>query len=349
MPPPLVLINAVGLTPRLLPHAPRLAKLAAGGMGVVAPGGVAGRHLYGPGDAADRQDTPSSSRRRRQRLAVPGHPWKSASGSSRTGSSRPNRCTSPRGDGRRARGRDCFQHGQAVLVVQPGGGGRPERHPEAVVRGRRRTRRSACDRHARPAFADDRLEAELGPFPFPVVLGADGRAGVYRVDGPGRPPPRCSARPIRPDARRTCPTSTTSPSAAARPAATCRSWSANWTPPVPRCSTPPKSAGARVWVVSEYGHCDVTTRGPPRTGFSAEVGLSQRYGRVRSARDLTPFNSRAFAVCDHQLAHIYVVRPRRPAASSRRSLRPAEVGVSRVMAKVSRTRRAWAGSLARSG
>src|SRR5260221_14098842 len=29
--PPLVLINAVGLTPRLLPHAPRLAKLAASG------------------------------------------------------------------------------------------------------------------------------------------------------------------------------------------------------------------------------------------------------------------------------------------------------------------------------
>src|SRR5918911_2627858 len=29
--PPLVLINAVGLTPRLLPHAPRLAKLAAAG------------------------------------------------------------------------------------------------------------------------------------------------------------------------------------------------------------------------------------------------------------------------------------------------------------------------------
>src|SRR5580765_6003460 len=29
--PPLVLINAVGLTPRLLPHAPRLAKLASSG------------------------------------------------------------------------------------------------------------------------------------------------------------------------------------------------------------------------------------------------------------------------------------------------------------------------------
>jgi predicted AlkP superfamily pyrophosphatase or phosphodiesterase len=64
------------------------------------------------------------------------------------------------------------------------------------------------------------------------------------------------------------------------------------------------AAGARVWVVSEYGHCDVSrpvmlNRALREAGF-----LSVRQGPFGEMLDTV--GSRAFAVCDHQLAHIYV-------------------------------------------
>jgi hypothetical protein len=62
--------------------------------------------------------------------------------------------------------------------------------------------------------------------------------------------------------------------------------------------------GAKVWVVSEYGHCDVTrpvyVNRVLRTAGLLEVRLGP-FGE-----QLDPYASRAFAVCDHQLAHIYV-------------------------------------------
>ena len=65
-----------------------------------------------------------------------------------------------------------------------------------------------------------------------------------------------------------------------------------------------EAAGARVWVVSEYGHCDVSrpvliNRELRKAGF-----LNVRPGPFGETFDT--FNSRAFAVCDHQLAHVYV-------------------------------------------
>jgi predicted AlkP superfamily pyrophosphatase or phosphodiesterase len=62
--------------------------------------------------------------------------------------------------------------------------------------------------------------------------------------------------------------------------------------------------GAEVWVVSEYGHCDVDTpvylnRELWKRGF-----VSVRRGPFGDQLDL--YGSRAFAVCDHQLAHVYV-------------------------------------------
>jgi predicted AlkP superfamily pyrophosphatase or phosphodiesterase len=65
-----------------------------------------------------------------------------------------------------------------------------------------------------------------------------------------------------------------------------------------------RAIGARVWVVSEYGHVDVTrpvelNRVLRRAGF-----LSVRPGPFGEMLDT--FASRAFAVCDHQLAHVYV-------------------------------------------
>jgi predicted AlkP superfamily pyrophosphatase or phosphodiesterase len=65
-----------------------------------------------------------------------------------------------------------------------------------------------------------------------------------------------------------------------------------------------KAAGARVWAVSEYGHVQVSR--------PVYVNRALRQAGLLQARDgpfgetLETFTSRAFAVCDHQLAHVYV-------------------------------------------
>jgi len=68
-----------------------------------------------------------------------------------------------------------------------------------------------------------------------------------------------------------------------------------------------KSIGVRVWVVSEYGHCDVS-RPILLNRVLRQAGLlSVRPGPFGESLDT--FTSRAFAVCDHQLAHVYVSNP----------------------------------------
>jgi len=89
-----------------------------------------------------------------------------------------------------------------------------------------------------------------------------------------------------------------------------------------------KRAGARTWVVSEYGHCDVTrpvylNRALRRAGL-----LSARPGPFGEVLDT--FGSRALAVCDHQVAHVYVRRPEDiPRAAG---VLAEEPGVGRVLA-----------------
>jgi predicted AlkP superfamily pyrophosphatase or phosphodiesterase len=89
-----------------------------------------------------------------------------------------------------------------------------------------------------------------------------------------------------------------------------------------------KQVGARIWVFGEYGHRDV----------NLPVLLNQRLRRegLLTARDgpfgetLDTFESRAFAVCDHQLAHVYV-----KGAADRERVREivaSEPGVARVYA-----------------
>ncbi len=66
-------------------------------------------------------------------------------------------------------------------------------------------------------------------------------------------------------------------------------------------------AGARVWVVSEYGHVDVS-RPILLNRMLREAGLlSVRPGPFGEILDT--FGSRAFAVCDHQVAHVHIARP----------------------------------------
>ncbi len=65
-----------------------------------------------------------------------------------------------------------------------------------------------------------------------------------------------------------------------------------------------RALGARIWVVSEYGHIGVRTAVLPNRALRAAGLLTVRPGPFGENVDL--FTSRAFAVCDHQLAHVYV-------------------------------------------
>ncbi len=65
-----------------------------------------------------------------------------------------------------------------------------------------------------------------------------------------------------------------------------------------------QAAGARVWIVSEYGHCDVHRPIVINRYLREHQFLQARAGPFGETLDT--FGSRAFAVCDHQVAHIYV-------------------------------------------
>jgi predicted AlkP superfamily pyrophosphatase or phosphodiesterase len=68
-----------------------------------------------------------------------------------------------------------------------------------------------------------------------------------------------------------------------------------------------RSVGARVWVVSEYGHVQVHRAVLPNRALRQVGLLSARPGPF--GETLETLASQAFAVCDHQLAHIYVADP----------------------------------------
>ncbi|HEX3146480.1 MAG TPA: nucleotide pyrophosphatase/phosphodiesterase family protein [Gemmataceae bacterium] len=68
-----------------------------------------------------------------------------------------------------------------------------------------------------------------------------------------------------------------------------------------------KTVGARVWIVSEYGHCDVSRPVYLNRALREAGLLTVRRGPF--GEQLETFMSRAFAVCDHQVAHVYVRDP----------------------------------------
>lgn len=65
-----------------------------------------------------------------------------------------------------------------------------------------------------------------------------------------------------------------------------------------------KRLGAHVWVVSEYGHVDVNRPVLLNRALREAGWLAVRPGPFGEVFD--PIGSRAFAVCDHQVAHVYV-------------------------------------------
>ncbi len=88
--------------------------------------------------------------------------------------------------------------------------------------------------------------------------------------------------------------------------------------------------GARVWIVSEYGHADVM-RPILLNRALREAGLLKvrpgPFGEV-----LDTFGSAAFAVCDHQVAHIYVDQAIDGLEGRVRELIASMPGVARVFA-----------------
>lgn len=88
-----------------------------------------------------------------------------------------------------------------------------------------------------------------------------------------------------------------------------------------------KHTGARIWVASEYGHVPVDRPVFPNQALRRAGLLAARSGPFGEM--LETFESQAFAVCDHQLAHVYVNDPR--ALDRTRDLLQSLPGVARVL------------------
>ena len=195
MPAPLVLIDAVGLTPRWLAHAPRLRALAEAGwsrpLREVLPA-VTCTAQATPAHRPDRR----AARHRRQRLAVPRHRRGPLLAAVQPPASRPSRSTSPPDGERRS---------AAAPSAAPSSSGGSTRGRPSMSASRPNpttaptaTRCSASP--ARRAGLTERLEAQLGPFPFPTFWGP--MAGLPCTQWIAR----CAAevlreRAARPDAR----------------------------------------------------------------------------------------------------------------------------------------------------
>lgn len=177
-----------------------------------------------------------------------------------------------------------------------------------------------------PPGLTDGLERALGPFPFPAFWGPmAGRASTEWIA-------RCAARVVRSekptltlvylphldyDPQRFGPRGTDMARCVRELDDACE--------PLLEAA---QEIGAKVWVVSEYGHCDVTRPVYLNRGLRAAGLLTVRTGPFGEQLDL--YGSRAVAVVDHQLAHVYV---RDPADVARvRSILAAIPGVAKIYA-----------------
>ncbi len=94
------------------------------------------------------------------------------------------------------------------------------------------------------------------------------------------------------------------------------------------------SVGARLWVASEYGHVDVRRPILLNRALRQAGLLNVRPGPFGEMLDT--FLSPAFAVCDHQVAHVYINRADESVRERVRELISGLHGVSRVLTGVER-------------
>ncbi len=299
MPPPLVLINAVGLTPRLLSHAPRLAKLAAGGW-------VSSVHEVAPAVTCTAQATLLTG----QPPSVHGvvaNGWlfrdtmevRFWQQSNRLIQAEPLYVTAKRRAV--ARGQTFttaklfwwFNQGAAVdLSVTP--------KPWYGADGNK-----AFGVSGTPPGRAEYLEGVFGRFPFQTFWGplaglpcsewiAQCAEDFLRTELPALTLVYLPHLDYEP--QRHGPSGCNMPKLVGELDAAC----------APLLDAAGQ-AGAQVWVVSEYGHRDVTTPVYPNRALRAAGLLAVRDGPF--GEQLDTFGSRAFAVCDHQHAHVYVADP----------------------------------------
>jgi predicted AlkP superfamily pyrophosphatase or phosphodiesterase len=294
--PPLVLLNAVGLTPRLLPLAPRLAAL-------VDTGWLRPLREVVPAVTCTAQATLLTGQpAARHGIVANGWLWRDTGEvrfwqqSNRLIEADPLYQTARRRAA--ARGRPFrsaklfwwFNQGAAVDVsVTP--------KPYYGADGNK-----VFGIHGTPPGLTERLEQALGPFPFHTFWGP--LAGLPCTQWIAR----CAAEVLtseRPDLtlvylphldydpQRHGPDGCDLSQLVWELDAAC----------VPLLNAA-RETGARVWVVSEYGHVPVRRAVLPNRALRLAKLLTVRPGPFGEALD--PFESRAFAVCDHQLAHVYV-------------------------------------------
>lgn len=300
--PPLVLVLAVGLTPRLLPHAPRLNALARSGwvrpLNEVVPAVtcaaqatiLTGRQPSAHGIVANGwyfRETGEVRFWQQSNALIQAEPLYETAR---------KRAAE---QGRAFRSAKLFwwynQGAHVDLSVTP--------KPYYAADGNK-----AFGIDGNPREQVIALEKTLGPFPFPTFWGP--KAGLGCTDWIAR----CAAEVIQGseagapdltlaylphldyDPQRFGPSGCDMPSLVEELDTAC----------APLLDAA-KAQGARVWIVSEYGHCDVDepvylNRALRRSGW-----LAARPGPFGEVFD--PFTSRALAVCDHQIAHVYVNDP----------------------------------------
>ena len=293
---PLVLVNAVGLTPRLLAHAPRLRALAAEGW--VRPLREVVPAVTCTAQAALLTGQPASQH------GIVGNGWlfrdtgevRFWQQSNRLIQAEPLYATARRRAAERGESFRCaklfwwYNQGAAVDVsITP--------KPYYAADGNK-----AFGIHGSPAALPGRLEQALGKFPFQTFWGpmaglpctgwiAHAAAAVLHWEKPDLT--LVYLPHLDYDPQRHGPSGCAMPRLVGELDEACAA-----------LLETAKTAGARVWVVSEYGHTDVRRAVTPNRILRRAGLLTVRPGPFGEVFDT--FESRAFAVCDHQLAHVYV-------------------------------------------
>ncbi len=323
--PPVVLLNAVGLTPRLLAHAPRLSALAKIGW-------VRRLREVLPAVTCTAQATVLTGRPP-QEHGIVGNGWlwrdtgevRFWQQSNRLIQGEPLYVTARQRAAARGRPFRCaklfwwFNQGAAVdISVTP--------KPHYGADGNK-----VFGISGRPDGLTDRLERQFGPFPFHTFWGP--MSGLPCTQWIAR----CAAEILQtehPDLTLVyLPHLDYDPQRFGPEGCDLKRLTLELDEACAPLLDAARVAGAKVWVVSEYGHVQVS-RPVYLNRVLRQAGLvSVRPGPFGETLDL--FTSRAFAVVDHQLAHVYV-----PNANDRprvRELLSAQPGVARVVEGEERT------------
>jgi len=295
----LLLINAVGLTPRLLPLAPRLSALAQFGWQVAL-------HDVVPAVTCSAQATILTGQPV-QRHGIVGNGWlfrdtnevRFWQQSNRLLEAEPFYVTARRQAKEKGRTFKCaklfwwFNQGAAVdISITP--------KPYYGIDGNK-----VFGIAGTPEGRAESLERELGPFPFHTFWGpmaglpcttwiARCAAAVLKQD---RPDLTLVYLPhLDYDPQRFGPAGSDMPRLVRELDDAC----------LPLLEAA-QATGTEVWIVSEYGHCQVQAPIYPNRLLREKGYLKVRLGPF--GEQLETYASRAFAVCDHQVAHVYIGDP----------------------------------------